>query len=105
MAAPTIPATSPSLDPAAGDRLTAMIRGTIVRHRVRASYLDYYKRLATIKAIYDPTNFFRFNQNITPQACRTPGSVDNVGYSFVPVPVTIKAVRTGLTSQAQAGVR
>jgi FAD/FMN-containing dehydrogenase len=35
-------------------------------HRVQASYGDNYKRLAQIKAKYDPQNFFRVNQNIVP---------------------------------------
>jgi hypothetical protein len=34
--------------------------------RVRASYRQNYDRLASIKAAYDPANFFRVNQNITP---------------------------------------
>ncbi len=34
--------------------------------RVKASYRDNYERLATIKGKYDPTNFFRVNQNIKP---------------------------------------
>ena len=34
--------------------------------RVKASYRDNYDRLAKIKRKYDPTNFFRVNQNITP---------------------------------------
>jgi FAD/FMN-containing dehydrogenase len=33
--------------------------------RVRASYRGNYGRLAAIKARYDPTNFFRVNQNIS----------------------------------------
>lgn len=34
--------------------------------RVKASYRDNYERLATIKRMYDPDNFFRVNQNIPP---------------------------------------
>ena len=32
--------------------------------RVREAYGANYERLAAIKAIYDPTNFFRSNQNV-----------------------------------------
>jgi FAD/FMN-containing dehydrogenase len=38
------------------------------QERVRASYGDNYDRLAQIKAKYDPTNLFRVNQNIQPNA-------------------------------------
>ena len=34
--------------------------------RVKASYRDNYERLAVVKSKYDPTNFFRVNQNIKP---------------------------------------
>ena len=34
--------------------------------RIRATYGDNYDRLAKIKKKYDPTNFFRVNQNIRP---------------------------------------
>jgi FAD binding domain/Berberine and berberine like len=36
------------------------------QERVQASYRDNYGRLARIKAIYDPANLFRVNQNIRP---------------------------------------
>ena len=35
--------------------------------RVKATYRHNYARLAEIKSKYDPTNFFRVNQNIKPQ--------------------------------------
>jgi len=36
------------------------------QERVRASYGANYERLSQVKAIYDPTNLFRVNQNIIP---------------------------------------
>lgn len=36
------------------------------QERVQATYRDNYRRLATIKKKYDPTNFFHVNQNIRP---------------------------------------
>jgi FAD/FMN-containing dehydrogenase len=36
------------------------------QERVQATYRDNYKRLTEIKKKYDPTNFFRVNQNIHP---------------------------------------
>jgi FAD/FMN-containing dehydrogenase len=37
-------------------------------NRVELSYGDNYKRLASIKAKYDPNNLLRVNQNIRPKA-------------------------------------
>jgi FAD/FMN-containing dehydrogenase len=34
--------------------------------RVKAAYGDKYDRLVALKSKYDPTNFFRLNQNIKP---------------------------------------
>ena len=72
-------------DPANSDRITAWARdywqalhpfsagGAYVNmmmdegeERIRAAYRDNYERLAAIKTKYDPSNFFRLNQNIQP---------------------------------------
>jgi len=38
------------------------------QERVQATYRDNYERLTRVKRVYDPTNFFRVNQNIRPAA-------------------------------------
>ena len=43
--------------------------------RIKATYGDNYKRLAEIKAKYDPVNLFRVNQNIKPQTVKTSAMV------------------------------
>jgi FAD/FMN-containing dehydrogenase len=45
------------------------------QERVRASYRDNYRRLAQIKAEYDPDNVFHVNQNIRPGADDDEGEV------------------------------
>jgi Berberine and berberine like len=37
-------------------------------NRLQATYGDNYRRLAAVKAEYDPANFFNVNQNIPPLA-------------------------------------
>jgi len=49
-----------------GGAYTNMMMADEGQDRVRASYGDHYDRLAGIKAVYDPENLFRVNQNIVP---------------------------------------
>ncbi|WP_407167517.1 FAD-binding oxidoreductase [Bradyrhizobium sp. ORS 111] len=44
--------------------------------RIEAAYGENFARLVALKTKYDPTNFFRSNQNITPTAEATRGRAD-----------------------------
>jgi FAD/FMN-containing dehydrogenase len=48
---------------AGGAYVNFMMEG---EERIRATYRHNYKRLAQVKAKYDPDNFFRVNQHIQP---------------------------------------
>ena len=47
--------------------------------RLEATYGENYKRLAAIKATYDPNNLFRVNQNIAPAPAAAPGRTARTG--------------------------
>jgi FAD/FMN-containing dehydrogenase len=52
----------------AGGAYVNFLMGDEGEERVKKTYGDNYDRLAKIKKKYDPTNFFRVNQNIKPAA-------------------------------------
>jgi hypothetical protein len=56
-----------AMQPHAGDRVYVNFLGDEGVDRVRQAYgAGHYERLARLKQTYDPTNFFRMNQNIPP---------------------------------------
>jgi FAD/FMN-containing dehydrogenase len=56
-----------AMQPYAGDRVYVNFLGDEGAERVRQAYGDrQYERLVELKRAYDPTNFFRLNQNIEP---------------------------------------
>jgi FAD/FMN-containing dehydrogenase len=54
------------LEPLAEEGVYVNNLGTEGVERVKAAYGANYERLVAVKRVYDPTNFFRLNQNITP---------------------------------------
>jgi FAD/FMN-containing dehydrogenase len=53
------------MEPHAGERVYLNFLGDEGADRVRQAYgVRQYERLAELKRRYDPTNFFRLNQNI-----------------------------------------
>jgi len=56
-----------SLQPFAADSVYVNYLGDEGEERVRAAYGKNYERLVNLKAKYDPSNFFRMNQNIRPR--------------------------------------
>jgi FAD/FMN-containing dehydrogenase len=55
-----------ALQPFSTDAVYVNFLGDEGIDRIRAAYGDKYDRLARLKRAYDPTNFFRLNQNIIP---------------------------------------
>jgi FAD/FMN-containing dehydrogenase len=56
-----------AMQPHAGDRVYVNFLGDEGADRVRQAYgARQYERLVRLKQTYDPTNFFRMNQNISP---------------------------------------
>jgi FAD/FMN-containing dehydrogenase len=56
-----------AMQPHAGERVYVNFLGDEGAERVRQAYCDrQYERLVELKRAYDPTNFFRLNQNIEP---------------------------------------
>ena len=55
------------MQPHAGGRVYVNFLGEEGGNRVRQAYgARHYERLVELKRAYDPTNFFRLNQNISP---------------------------------------
>jgi FAD/FMN-containing dehydrogenase len=55
-----------ALQPVASGGVYVNYLGDEGEERVRAAYGGGYERLVALKNAYDPTNLFRFNQNIRP---------------------------------------
>lgn len=57
-----------ALQPSLTDAAYVNYLGEVDDRSIRSAYGDKYGRLAALKMKYDPTNFFRMNQNIRPSA-------------------------------------
>ena len=57
-----------AMQPHVAGRVYVNYLGADDADRVREAYGPNYERLAALKKKYDPTNFFRLNQNIRPAA-------------------------------------
>jgi hypothetical protein len=57
-----------AMQPFLADGVYVNYLGEIGEQGVRAAYGWKYQRLAALKRKYDPTNFFRINHNIKPEA-------------------------------------
>jgi FAD/FMN-containing dehydrogenase len=55
-----------AMQPFSAGRVYVNYLGEEGEERVREAYGSHYDRLVALKNTYDPTNFFRLNQNITP---------------------------------------
>jgi len=55
-----------AMQPFLADAAYVNYLGDVEEEGIRAAYGKKYERLAALKARYDPTNFFRMNQNIKP---------------------------------------
>lgn len=60
--------TAAAMEPYASGGVYVNLLGVEGEERVRAAYGANYDRLVALKDKYDPTNFFRLNQNIKPTA-------------------------------------
>jgi FAD/FMN-containing dehydrogenase len=60
-----------AMQPFLADAAYVNYLGEVTDEGVRAAYGQKYERLAALKAKYDPTNFFCFNQNIKPTEAAT----------------------------------
>ena len=60
-----------AMKPFLADAVSVNYLGDEGEERVQAAYGPRYARLVALKTKYDPTNFFRTNQNIRPSRVET----------------------------------